>query len=181
MYIGVDLDDTLFDLNTPIFKRINEEFGTSYKNNAIQDWDLSTFPSEIRKRIFECYKDASIMGQLIPFIWSGDKIREWKKQDHDVYTITSRCRELVYPTIAMVNRHFGHDIDSVPVTEGPKTEYFKHFELDVWIDDSPHGVQESLDLGIRTIMISNDETKYNHHMRQVDGLEVVEHIGCVEL
>ena len=177
--IGVDLDNTLVDLNTPVFERINKEFGTDYKNDEIRDWGLSTFPENIRKRIFDCYNDPTIMGQLKPFPWSKHKIRQMKNSGHTVILITARNIDLTYPTVSLVRRHFENNIDKVIVVDGSKARHFQECELDVWIDDGPSGVQDAVNLGIRTIMISNNETKYNYHMRDVPGVEIVESIGHV--
>ena len=61
---------------------------------------------------------------------------------------------------------------------GEKKEgVFKRLKLDMWVDDNPKDIVSAVKLGIKTIMISNEKTVYNHNLRKdVDWVEKIENI-----
>jgi hypothetical protein len=84
--------------------------------------------------------------------------------------LTYRPSNLIYSTHRMIRNLFGYDVDKVIVTHRDKKKYMKKFKFDVWIDDSPKGVVDANSLGIKTYLITNPMTKYNHHVRNTNGI-----------
>jgi uncharacterized HAD superfamily protein len=166
MKIGLDLDNTI--LESKLFEMTFREFGKRFVH-AI-DWPMSNFPKDIRDVIwkrfnsnyFMCHEDV-----VFPIKNSIDKLKEWKKQKHELIIITARNKEIRMETRKMINKLFPMITKMYFVSCGEKKEnVFKRLKLDVWIDDNPVDVMSALDLGIDIYMISNEKTLYNHHLRK---------------
>lgn len=180
--LGVDLDNTLIDLDVhkELFKRTNNHI---FKKSDVRDWDYSTFPTHIKDEIFDLFMDKSFMcsEHIQPFPNVQDKIKELNEK-YEIILITARNMDLYESTQKMVNRLFPEikDFNTVGFNMSKK-ELFIDKKLDYWVDDSPHGVIDALNLNIKTYLISNDNTKYNHHIKDFENLNVIECISKIEL
>lgn len=179
--VGCDLDSTLVDLSSSINK-INIELGYNYKASDLLDWYLQCFPEDYRRRCFELYSDDNFMCSLKPINGAQQKIRLWKSMGYKIVIITARHPELKHGTLKMVKELFPEVDETILVGHNiPKKDYMIAKKIKYWIDDAPHGVLESINLDITSFLISNNETKYNWHVRDTEGLNVVESIKDVNI
>lgn len=165
MRIGIDLDSTLIKL--PVYDIVSEEFSQSVKEEDNKDWHLSVFPDQIRHRIFQLFTDPVAMCDSVePIEGTQETIEKWSSEGHDISLITARDLSIGLKTIKMVNKFYPSIKDINLVGMGTNKEsVFKIKFLDVWIDDNPVDLLSAKKLDIRTIMVSNKYTKYNHHIR----------------
>jgi len=162
MIIGIDLDSTLVD-TVGMIKDIFIKHQVAY--TPALDWHMTNYPEEIRKEIFDIFKNKpEIMRSIKPFpgvISLLDRMSE----KNEIIIITSRVEieenkrwiESMFPMVSWV----------IVTNSENKKEHFINEKIDIWIDDAPHGIEDARSLGIPTIMISNSDTPYNHHMRRI--------------
>ena len=162
MNIGVDLDSTIIKMRA--VEAASKALGYEFTDKNAILWNHPNFPDDLRETIFDLFNDPKIMcEEAWPIEGAQTRVQQWTKKGHNVILITARDLPIRDATVKMVNEHFPEitDINFVAQTES-KTEVMKAKKLDLWIDDAPHGVIDSLALGIRTYLISNNYTKYNH-------------------
>jgi len=166
MKIGLDLDSTLFDV--PDVETASKSLGFTYTSEDTLSWTLSNYPKILQERIRDLWFDESFMCNLSLIPGVKDILTEWRHQGHELYVITARSPKLTFSTEKMVNENLPGLIKSVYVSgfSGTKIGIMKSLELDLWIDDSPHGVKDAMIEDFKTIMISNAQTKYNHFYRE---------------
>jgi hypothetical protein len=121
--------------------------------------------------IIDMFNDPFVMCEDVePIEGSQDTIRKWANAGHEVVLITARGPALEEPTRRMVSALYPEirDVNFVNFNES-KIDKLIEKNIDVWIDDAPHGVIDSMSLHIPTILVSNSYTKYNwkvrHHPR----------------
>jgi 5'(3')-deoxyribonucleotidase len=174
MIIGCDLDSTLVDLSNVICNKINKELGYHYKTADILDWYWECFPKDYRDRSNELYKDPIFMTSIPPFAGAIEKLIEWNKQGHKLYVLTARSTCIAKQTKEYVKSLFSTvDETFVVGNTEDKKDLMESLKLNFWIDDSPKGAKISLDLGISTYLISNEESPYNWKARSYTGIHVV--------
>lgn len=179
--VGCDLDSTLVDLSV-IIDKINRELGYNFRPDDILDWSWKTFPNEYRERGFQLYSDSDFMCYLKPIKGAQEKIIEWKNKGYDVVIITARTHKISAGTYEMVNRLFPLVDETIIVDHNcPKRLHMIEKKLTYWIDDAPHEVLNSLDLGISTYLISNGDTRYNWHVRKLPKINVVESVNQINI
>ena len=164
--IGIDLDSTLVKARSIEFASRALRYDFTDKHATI--WNHPNFPEELREKIFSLFNDPHVMCELAdPIEGSQTKIKQWSDAGHKIVLITARDTPIHEATIEMVSKHYPEitDINFV-AKDQPKTSIMKQKGVTVWIDDAPHGVEDSLKMGIRTFLISNNYTKYNWEMRK---------------
>jgi uncharacterized HAD superfamily protein len=177
--IGIDLDSTLIKL--PVYDIVSQEFSQDVKEEHNKDWYLTVFPDQIRHRIYQLFADPVAMCEKVePLEGAYNKLVEWcLDEGHDIILITARSLAIGKQTLSMVNRFFPmiKDVNLVGLGSS-KESVFKSKFIDVWIDDNPYDIIMARDLGIKTILISNKYTKYNHHIRdRVEWVKAVKDIN----
>jgi hypothetical protein len=55
--------------------------------------------------------------------------------------------------------------DSRLIHSKPKLDALKEYKIDLCFDDAPHVISDCIANNIDVVMISNDDTPYNHHLR----------------
>lgn len=171
--IGVDLDSTLIKMT--VFGKAAKELGLGYTDKDALDWNQSNMPDDMKRRIMEMFNDSVIMcDQAEPIEGTQEKIKEWTELGHHIVLITARGPKLHQPTIEMVNRLYPEleDINFVNFSES-KIDKLIEKEIQIWVDDAPHGVIDAMSLHIPTIMISNKYTKYNWKVRHHPRLHAI--------
>ena len=160
--IGLDLDSTLVDL--PVVAHISKELGLDLRDEDFHDWQFSQFPPVYASRSKELFKSVEFMCNLLPYPGAYSKLKEWKSFGNDLILITARDRSIQGMTVKMVNDLFPNIFTYIDfVNPGQsKKDLMSKYHLDIWIDDNPRDVQTSMDLGIRSFLISNAVTSYNH-------------------
>jgi hypothetical protein len=88
----------------------------------------------------------------------------WKK-DYYIEIVTSRviCQE----NMLYIMKLFGRYIHGIKMTgiDGLKIDYLNKNRFNYWIDDMPKGY-EKLKKNIKVLLISNNNTLYNHYLRE---------------
>ena len=167
--IGVDLDSTLIKMT--VCGKAAKALGYDYKDVDVIDWYQSNFPDDMKHMILSMFNDPKVMSEdCEPIEGSQETIKRWIEAGHQITLITARGPQLEPSTIKMVNALYPeiHDINFVNFNES-KIDTMIGKEIDIWVDDAPHGVIDGMSLHVPTIMVSNNYTKYNwkvrHHPR----------------
>ena len=181
MRIGLDLDNTI--LESKLFELTFKEFGKKYVHPI--DWPMSNFPKNIRDELWKRFNSTYYMCHsdvVAPIKNSIKKLRDWKKEKHELIIITARNKEIRLETRKMINKLFPMITKIYFVSCGEKKEnVLKRLKLDVWIDDNPTDVLSAIKLGIDTYLISNEKTKYNHDLRKRSDVKWFESIEKINL
>lgn len=179
--IGIDLDSTLIKMEA--VRIASGDLGYEFTDKHSVDWNHNNFPDDLRKRIFELFNDPIHMCQnATPIEGAADKVRSWSLTGHKVVLITARPEPIRKATIEMVNNFFPSitNIRFVGFNES-KVGVLRDEGVSIWVDDAPHGVEDSLRMGIRTFIISNNYTKYNWAVRDRLLIEFPEKLTSVKL
>lgn len=170
MNICIDFDDTL--VYSKICKYASQILGYNYSRKDIETWDLQPFPKNLRDLMYKMFSINYYMNDTIkPIEGSQETVKKWLENGHKVYIITARVKQIREKTIEKVNELFPGitGLRFVDFNES-KVSILKELNADIWIDDAPHGIKDSLNAGIKTIMICNEYTKYNHDLTFIDDL-----------
>lgn len=171
--IGVDLDSTLIKMT--VCGKAAKMLGYDYKDVDVIDWYQSNFPDDMKHMILSMFNDPVIMSEDVePIEGSQKKIKEWSESGHRIVLITARGTALEPSTVAMVNRLYPEikELNFVNFNES-KIDTMIANNIDVWVDDAPHGVIDAMSLHIPTIMVSNNYTKYNWKVRHHPKLRAI--------
>lgn len=167
MNIGIDLDSTIIKMRA--VELASKSLGYPFTDKNAVVWDHHNFPKDLREKIFALFEDTKIMcDDVQPIAGAQTKIKQWVEAGHNIILITARNPPLHEGTIQLIKKHFPEitDINFVGQTESKKNVMIDK-KIDVWIDDAPHGIEDSLSLGIKTYLISNNYTKYNWDSRKL--------------
>lgn len=173
MIIGIDLDSTLIE--THAVAQAAKDLNLPITNKDTLHWNHLNFPPHFRQRTHEYFVNEKLMcDDAVPIEGAQETITRWTQEGHTIVLITARGGVLEEATRRMVNRLFPEitDINFVPMDQS-KIEVMYNKKIDVWIDDAPHGIKDSCRVGIPTIMISNNYTKYNWHVRNIPGISSI--------
>jgi 5'(3')-deoxyribonucleotidase len=178
--IGIDLDTTLVMLN--VVTRASKELGYDYGETDTHTWNQRQFPDDLRERIFELFVDDDHMNSVDPIPGSVDQIKKWSDDGHTIHVITARAAGIRDNTIKLVERYYP-SVNGVHFVDHSQTKIptMKSLSVDLWIDDAPHGVEESIEHGFETYLISNKYTKYNWPAKDLPGIKIVKHVGEIKL
>lgn len=171
--IGVDLDSTLITMT--VAGKAAKKLGYDYKDVDVIDWYQSNFPDDMKHEILKMFNDPVTMSEDVePIEGSQETIRRWVEAGHEIVLITARGKALEPSTIKLVNRLYPEikDINFVNFNES-KIDTMIEKEIDVWVDDAPHGVIDGMSLHVPTIMVSNNYTKYNWKVRHHPRLHAI--------
>ncbi|MFW6219782.1 MAG: hypothetical protein ACOC1O_01575 [bacterium] len=180
MNIGLDLDNTLIDTN--IVQDVLDEYGVvdiTYKD--INHWDLRELPPDIRLEVFKRYKIPEYNCNVNAIKGVKRKLNIWKRLGHNLIIITSRPTEIENETIDMVKKLFPCVDKVIIVPNKEKKQTLISENIDVFVDDAPHHIDEAIDAKVKYIyLISNKHTPYNYEYKiQHNNINIVkglEHI-----
>lgn len=180
MIIGIDLDNTLVFCNA--IEYVSKKLGYNFTDRKKRDWYFTGWPEDFRTEVFKTFRNPVFMGNLKPIPGAVKKLEEWRNSGHSIVILTSRSSssQMMNVTMDLVEKCFSYNALTAVGTKSKK-EDMKHYKLNVWIDDSPHGVEESLELGIKTYLISNYRTPYNWEAAKNKSLTVVKSVKDVKL
>ena len=166
MKITIDLDTVIFDPR-PLFKRAFKEVGQTFKK--YHDWDLSKCYDEVVvKRIFELFNDdflytMPLLDKKIPYILNT----VMQRPDMEVLFVTERILKQPQKTFQqLLNAGINCTFEQVYDQEGKKSDILYEIKTDLHFDDSPNVISGCIEKNIPIVMISNNATPYNHHLRQ---------------
>lgn len=173
MNIGVDLDSTLIE--THAAAAAAKDLGYQIHNKDVTKWNHLNFPEDLRKKIFEYFCDEDHMcNQAKPIERAQETISRWTSEGHNIILITARIEKIRESTTKMVNRLFP-EIKDINFSDfnGNKKSLLLSKNINLWVDDAPHGVIDSLDMNIPTFLVSNSFTKYNFDVKNDPRLKGV--------
>jgi 5'(3')-deoxyribonucleotidase len=136
--VGIDVDDTLWNLTIPWVEALNERYGLSVKSENITDWDICRFfPSLTREQVFGILDEEGFWQRLKPAEFSVWFLEQLIKDGYKIKIITSshwknikqkveRFLE-VFPMLAWK--------DVTVTTDKPSVR------VNVLIDDAPHNLE----------------------------------------
>ena len=159
------MDSTLVKAKS--IEQASKALGYEFTDKHALEWNHPNFPEDLRSKIFSLFDDPRVMCDLAtPIEGAQTKIQEWTRQGHTIVLITARNKPVHEATIELVKKHFP-DITDVNFVEKDqsKISLMKDKGVQIWCDDAPGGVINSLDAGIDTWMISNAYTRYNWSIR----------------
>lgn len=161
--VGIDVDNVLFYI--PILEYINSQFNENFNDSDLSDWSFSNFSETIRSEIFAAFRSTEFMCNSKPYWGNFCTLRDWAAEGHRLYAVTRRSWNLYDSTCRQLEKHYpGLFMDCIFVKENEsKTKYLKSIGANVHIDD--YDVEDSLNAGIKTWLITNDKTCYNHGFR----------------
>lgn len=181
--VGVDLDTTL--LIGDLIQEVSNDMGYNYTSKDVTDWQLNCFPEKFRKEIFKRFSSKKYMCDeryKKPVKDAKKKLYEWRDAGHKLILITARVREIRLETKKLINKYFPKFDKTIFVNMGkPKKHIFKREGLTHWIDDNGEDCRSAVDMGIKTYLISNENTKYNWNMRKYKNINVVDSIIKIKL
>lgn len=155
--------------------------GYDYKEQDNKDWGYSLFPEDLRQKVFQFFDDPFVMCEHVKVIPGvQEKFREWVDKGYRIQVVTARREGIRHKTVEMVQTHFP-EVEAVHFVgfDESKRQVLEKINPILFVDDAPHNVLVSLEMGLNTMMISNRYTKYNHHLR--DRVKWVKAIKDIEL
>jgi phosphoglycolate phosphatase-like HAD superfamily hydrolase len=173
MIIGIDLDGTLIETNATILAA--RELGYEFSQKDVTRWDYKDFPEDMRAKVHEYFRHPKFMADdAVAIEGAQDKVRQWAAAGHTVILVTARVEEIREATIRMMERLFPEitDINFVDFNQS-KVMVMQEKKMEAWVDDAPHGVTDSMDIGMPTYLVSNNYTKYNWHVKDDPRLKAV--------
>ena len=162
--ISMDLDNTVFDtarMIRGICVRNNVNFGdlTSYD-------PYQCVPRHVADEIIAAFdsmelRDMPVLHKKIP-----EALNQMATRDNiKLYFITERPIATANMDICQLKRAGIMCDQSQIVNYKPKIDALRNYGINLCFDDSPIVVADCLKNNIDVVMISNDDTAYNHHLR----------------
>ena len=174
MKVSFDLDSVIFNLK-PIYQLAFRDAGVPYTKPTHYDL-YKDYDPVIADNIIALFSDdilyqMPVLDSGIPMIINSLIARP----DMDVVFVTERRLKQPQKTYAQLrNAGINCTFDQVYDKPGAKPDILKSFGPDVHFDDGPHVVSGCLELKVPIVMISNNSTLYNHHLRPY-----VPHYNCL--
>lgn len=175
--ISIDLDNTLFNIQ-PLYKSAFPA-GAHYTNPT--SWDLyKCYPPEIADKIVENFKSqaiyhTSLLNESYPYLLHN------MRNHHQLRFITTRKsykKPMPYGDGYVPYAHYETyrqllangvrcALREVILTEDEtKLEAIKAAHVDLVVDDSPIVIESCLANNIDNVLISTQNTPYNHYLRE---------------
>lgn len=163
MRVGIDIDNTLIYI--PTIAYINHKFKTNYTDADFKEWGLTNFPKEISDDVRYQFSNPDFMCRAHGYLWSYPTVRDWHAEGKKLYAITRRAPHLYRDTRAQIEREFPGMFEDVFFVghNDTKSRILKKIDADVHIDD--WDVEDAVRAGVKTWLITNETTPYNHHLR----------------
>jgi len=178
MKIAIDLDDVLVRIN--IIEGVLRDMNIPLKRNEIKSYGFYELPEKARKEVWRRFKMRKYMvDQAKPIRGTKKKMKEWAREGHEMFCLTSRDDKIAKATKAFVKKEFPLIQDTL-VLNGTKKEALLRGGFDVLIDDALKYMNEALSVGVAAILISNQHTPYNWD-RTSDDLPAFEALANVNL
>ena len=162
--VGIDVDNVLFRI--PLIEHLNEVFDEKYTYADFVDWDGSNFPAHHRYEMFAAFKSPEFMCRAKSYLNNYSTIRDWKLAGHRMIAITRRAPNLYDGTRWQLEKEFPGAFSKLifVAPNESKADWLLDVGADVHIDD--YDVQDTTEAGIKTWLITNNETRYNWELRE---------------
>ena len=166
MKISFDLDNVIFDL-MPTYKLAFQRAGKKFIKPT--DYDIEKiYDADICQKLAEIWADdilytMPVLDKKIPYILNNLMARP----GIEVCFVTERRLKQPEKSFQQLkNAGINCKISQVYDMPGLKSDILKDLvKPDIHFDDSPKVVKGCLKRSVPIVMISNDSTPYNHHMR----------------
>lgn len=165
MIITFDLDSVIFDLN-PLMAMAFDGAGRPYTYPT--NWNpYECYSHQIASRMMQLFADDALYN--MPLI--DDKVPEMlnnlmTRHGTQVLFVTQRVLKQPVKTFKQLQNAGIHcELAQVYDKHGDKVDVLSGIHPDVHFDDSPLVVSGCLERNIPIVMISNNTTPYNHHLR----------------
>lgn len=165
--VTFDLDDTIFN-TYPLFEYAFNEAGLKFTYDIYTSWDLSEWcDATTLKNLYRLFKDdllytMPLLDKDLPNIFNT----LMNKSDLKVLFVTERLLKQPHKTFQQLqNAGIKCSFEQVYDKDGKKSDILREIGTNLHFDDSPKVVYECLKKHIPVIMISNQYTLYNHHLR----------------
>jgi len=173
-----DLDDCLVsgDIIADVSSKMVREGLTDkiYSNLDITNYDLRDLPENVRERVKRAFSDPDYVWLKRPIVGSYYFLRFLSETDHDIGIITARPASTTDETLRFLAARFHHvefrlgvhvinnhnqiDMKNIPT----KKDKLEEIKPDFYFDDNADYCMQAHNLGIKTFIISNKQTPWNH-------------------
>lgn len=166
--ITFDLDSVIFDIK-PLYQAAFRRAGVPYQKPT--SWILKeAYNNEtVINNLLELFGDdmlyqMPLLDKNIPYILNN----LLKNPEYEILFVTERMHKQPTKTFdqlrgAGINCSYNQVVDQV----GLKSDILKDLKTTMHFDDGPLVVAGCLDKGVPVTMISNNNTLYNHHLRNL--------------
>lgn len=164
MRIAIDLDNTVFD-TTRMIRDICTRHGVDF--NMMNIYDVyQCFPKNVADEIMHAFDSPELRNMPV----LNKKIPQTlnciiNRPDTDIYFITERPIATADMDIGQLERAKIKCDKNKIVNYKPKIDALRNYGINLCFDDSPIVVADCLAHNIDVAMISNEDTPYNHHLR----------------
>lgn len=165
--IGLDLDNCIFD-SEPIYKKAFE--GTKYIYFLPQKYLITeTYPKEVADRLlhlFQCedtYLTKPYDSTLSKYI---NTLIDNNECEFHIITARKSFDDPLLDTYKQLQQYkFNIPLSKIHITTLNKTSTIIKYKIDYMLDDNPHVIEDCLNTKTTPILISNEKTPYNQHLR----------------
>lgn len=164
--ITFDLDNVIFDMK-PLYQMAFQRAGVPYSKPT--SWNLN-----------EAYDNPDVVNNLLE-LFGDDVLYQMPVLDKNIpYVLNSLIENPGYDVLFVTERMYKQPTktfnqlrdagikctyNQVVDKHGLKSDILKELKTDMHFDDGPLVVAGCLDKGVPVTMISNNNTLYNHHLR----------------
>lgn len=171
MRIAIDIDDVLVVTLDWLLRCFNEDHGTHYTADDMQDYHfnwISEFSSEyILDYVIQTLR--SNVSNLSPDEPAIATLKKWKERGHSLYILTSRSPQIYEETCQWLERWFGagffDDVLFYKQLEGIscKSEACISYDIDLFIEDAPHYASLASQCGVWVFLM---DRPWNRHIAE---------------
>ncbi len=166
MNISFDLDSVIFDI-TPLFERAFNEMGQKFTYLHYDNYDLSKcFDVCVVENLRRLFKDdylytMKVLDERLPSVLNS----LMQRPDLQISFVTERLLKQPFKTFKQI-RNAGINCSWTQVYDKPgkKSDILQNIKSDLHFDDSPYVISGCIEKNIPVVMISNEQTPYNHRL-----------------
>ena len=165
MTITFDLDSVIFDIN-PLMAKAFDGSGQSYFYPT--NWDMyKCYSFPIVNKMLELFADdelynAPLIDKKIPQMLNS----LMRRPNTDVLFVTQRVLKQPIKTFQQLTNAGIHcNFSQIYDRHGAKSDILRDIKTDLHFDDSPIVVSGCIEKHVPIVMISNETTPYNYHLR----------------
>ncbi len=163
--ISFDLDDVIFNLK-PLVKEAFKRAGQPYKKQT--SWDIaSIYDESVCNHLIDLWSDdmlynMPVLDKRIPYILNS----LIANKEMEIFFVTERRLKQPEKTFRQLrNAGINCSFSQVYDMPGLKSDILREIKPDLHFDDSPFVIKGCMEKDVPIVMISNDSTLYNHHLR----------------
>ena len=162
--ISIDLDNTIFDMATE-YRAIIESHGCKYRSPVSYNVYNCGYPTHVADALCEMFQSDTVYNtRVFDEKLPGALNAIYQDPRYMLFYITERDLSHGRDKTQLNNAGIICD-DFRLINYSPKVEILKKYKINLCFDDAPHVVAGCLENNIDVVMISNDDTAYNHHLR----------------